>query len=99
LREITDVIDSVLIMSVNPGFGGQSFIPSSIDKIRRTKALLEETHADATIQVDGGISSKTIKACYDAGASIFIAGSSIFKHPDGVCAGIKALRVALSEPI
>jgi ribulose-phosphate 3-epimerase len=99
LREITDVIDSVLIMSVNPGFGGQSFIPSSIDKIRRAKALLEETHADATIQVDGGISSKTIKACYDAGASIFIAGSSIFKHPDGVCAGIKALRVALSEPI
>lgn len=95
LREITDVIDSVLIMSVNPGFGGQSFIPGSFDKIRRTKALLEETRAKATIQIDGGISSENIRACYESGASIFIAGSSIFRHPGGIRAGIKDLRDAV----
>ena len=97
LRELTEDFDSVLIMTVNPGFGGQDFIETMFDKIRRTKALLEETGSQAYIQVDGGISSKTIKACYDAGATNFIAGSAIFKHKDGISAGIKALQDVLND--
>lgn len=95
LSELTHDFDSVLIMTVNPGFGGQSFIESMYDKIRRTKTLLKETGSKAEIQVDGGISSQTIKACYEAGATNFIAGSAVFKHEDGIAAGIAALRTAI----
>jgi len=97
LTEITNAIDSVLIMSVNPGFGGQSFIENTYDKIRRTKALFEDSNANPNIQVDGGISTENIRACYKAGATVFIAGSSIFKHPKGISAGIKALRQAVES--
>ena len=97
LSELTNSFDSVLLMTVNPGFGGQAFIDSMIDKIRRTKQLLDANGSKATIQVDGGISSETIKACYDAGARNFIAGSAIFTHKDGIAAGIRALRSALEK--
>jgi len=95
LRELTLDFDSVLLMTVNPGYSGQVFIGSMYDKIHRTKILLKKTGSKATIQVDGGISSKTIKACYDAGATNFIAGSAIFSHKEGVDAGINALRKAV----
>ncbi len=97
LYELTESIEKILIMTVNPGFGGQSFIDTMYDKIRRTKLLLDSKGSSATIQVDGGISSKTIKDCYDAGATNFIAGSAIFTHKDGIAAGIAALRNALAE--
>jgi ribulose-phosphate 3-epimerase len=95
LYELIESVEKVLIMTVNPGFGGQSFIETMYDKIRRTKLLLDKKGSEAVIQVDGGISSKTIKACYDAGARNFIAGSAIFKHENGIAAGIAALRNAL----
>jgi ribulose-phosphate 3-epimerase len=95
LYELIESVEKVLIMTVNPGFGGQSFIETMYDKIRRTKLLLDRKGSKAVIQVDGGISSKTIKACYDAGARNFIAGSAIFKHENGIAAGIAALRNAL----
>lgn len=97
LTELTHDFDSVLIMTVNPGFGGQKFIETMYGKIRRTKVLLEQTGSKAHIQVDGGISSKTIKACFDAGATNFIAGSAIYNHKEGIAAGIKALRDALDD--
>ncbi len=97
LRELTHDFDQVLIMSVNPGFGGQSFIETMNDKVRRTKTLLEATGSDAVIQIDGGIDETTIKACYEAGATNFVAGSAIFKHPKGIAAGIQALRDALEN--
>ena len=95
LRELIGDFDQALLMTVNPGFGGQTFIPSMLDKIRRTQALLDEAGSKARIQVDGGISEKTVHACYEAGASNFVAGSSIFNHPGGIAAGIRALRDAL----
>jgi ribulose-phosphate 3-epimerase len=95
LRELTQDFEMVLLMTVNPGFGGQSFIPGMLDKIRRTKALLDETESKALIQVDGGIYNETIKDCYQAGARNFVAGSAIFRHPDGIAAGIHALRTEL----
>ena len=96
LRELTHDFEHVLIMSVNPGFGGQSFIPTMLDKIQRTQALLEATGSEATIQVDGGIDQTTVRGCYEAGATNFVAGSSIFKFPDGIAAGIGTLRDALA---
>jgi ribulose-phosphate 3-epimerase len=95
LRELTHTTDSVLIMTVNPGFGGQAFIETMLDKIRRTQYLLNETGSDAFIQVDGGISAETIHKVYQAGATNFIAGSAVFKHDQGIPAGIQALRDAL----
>jgi ribulose-phosphate 3-epimerase len=95
LRELTQFFEMVLLMTVNPGFGGQSFIEGMLDKIRRTKALLDDLGSKAQIQVDGGIYHETIRACYDAGARNFVAGSAVFAYKDGIAAGIKALREAL----
>jgi len=75
---IIDQLDFVLIMSVNPGFGGQKFIESSIDKIKALSKLLKEKNSYAIIQVDGGINNSTIKAVSMAGATSFVAGSAIF---------------------
>ncbi len=97
LRELTHDFEKVLIMTVNPGFGGQAFIPSMLDKIRRTRALLQETGSSAQIQVDGGIDKDTIKACFQAGATNFVVGTAIFKHENGIPAGIQVLRDALEN--
>ena len=91
LREIAAELDLVLIMSVNPGYGGQSFIPGSVDKIRRTRALLSETGSKAALEVDGGVARETIKACWEAGADTFVAGHAIFSAKDPQ-AEINALR-------
>jgi ribulose-phosphate 3-epimerase len=79
---VIDELDFVLIMSVNPGFGGQKFIKSSIDKIRELSGLLKEKNSNAIIQVDGGINLETIKSVSDAGATSFVAGSAIFNTDD-----------------
>lgn len=78
LKDIAEYIDLVLIMSVNPGFGGQSFIESSLRKIKETVQLRKEINADFVIEVDGGISNKNIKSIKDAGCDVFVVGSSIF---------------------
>ncbi len=79
---VIDELDFVLIMSVNPGFGGQKFIKSSIDKIRELSRLLKKKNSNAIIQVDGGINLETIKLVSDAGATSFVAGSAIFNTDD-----------------
>ncbi len=82
IEYIADQLEFVLIMSVNPGFGGQKFIASSIEKIRTLSGLLAQKNPDAVIQVDGGINSGTIAAVAKAGARCFVAGSAIFNTPD-----------------
>ena len=79
---VVDQLDFVLIMSVNPGFGGQSFIGPCVEKIQALSALLKEKNSNAIIQVDGGINTDTIKAVARAGASSFVAGSAIFNTED-----------------
>lgn len=79
---VVDQLDFVLIMSVNPGFGGQKFIESSIDKIKALSDLLKEKNSTAIIQVDGGINKDTINAVSKAGATSFVAGSAIFNTED-----------------
>ncbi len=79
---VVDELDFILIMSVNPGFGGQKFIKSTIDKIRELAKLLKNKNSNAIIQVDGGINLETIKSVSDAGATSFVAGSAIFNTND-----------------
>ena len=77
-----DEIDLVLVMSVNPGFGGQSFIPGSLKKIEKIRRLIDASGRDIRLEVDGGIKVDNIRAAADAGADTFVAGSAIFGHPD-----------------
>ena len=78
LENVLGEVDLVMLMSVNPGFGGQSFIPSAIDKIRRLRQMLDAVNPGAGIEVDGGIGPATIGAVAEAGANIFVAGSAIY---------------------
>lgn len=82
LREIVPLLDLLLIMSVNPGFGGQKFIEYSLDKISRARALLNIHGSTAALEVDGGISRDTISRCWHAGADTFVAGNAIFSAPN-----------------
>lgn len=82
LDYVLEKLDFVLIMSVNPGFGGQKFIPHSVDKTAQLKAIIDELELDTRIQVDGGINKETIGDIYQAGADMFVAGSAIFNQSD-----------------
>ena len=82
LESIIDVVDMVLLMSVNPGFGGQSFIPGTIAKLHELKAMCERHGVSPLIEVDGGISSKNIADVVNAGANVLVAGSAVFKSED-----------------
>lgn len=83
--------DMVLIMTVDPGFGGQSFLDAMLGKIRRTREAVARTGQEIWIQVDGGVSPQTIDRCVDAGADVFVAGSAVFRSgdPDGVVRALK----------
>ena len=96
VREVAADLDLLLIMSVNPGFGGQRFIPASVDKIARARQLLDATGSRALLEVDGGISRETIAACWRAGADTFVAGNAIFSAADPK-AEVAALRARCSE--
>ncbi|HQL91870.1 MAG TPA: ribulose-phosphate 3-epimerase [Anaerolineaceae bacterium] len=89
-------LDLVLIMSVNPGFGGQKFIPVSLEKIRQAREILDRVGSKADLQVDGGIDASTVLAAYEAGARNFVAGTAVFKHPKGISGGIQALKDVLN---
>ena len=82
LRYVMDKLDMILLMSVNPGFGGQSFIPSTLDKVREVRKLIDASGRDIRLEVDGGISAKNIAEVAAAGADTFVAGSAIFNADD-----------------
>lgn len=82
IEEVLNDIDLILIMSVNPGFGGQTFIPSSLNKIRRSRAMLTQAQSQAMIEVDGGVTIENASALKAAGADILVAGSAIYGAPD-----------------
>jgi ribulose-phosphate 3-epimerase len=91
-----DQLDLVLIMSVNPGFGGQSFIPGALKKIERVRKLIDASGRDVRLEVDGGIKASNIRAAFDAGADTFVAGSAIFGQSD-YRAVIAAMRAELAR--
>jgi ribulose-phosphate 3-epimerase len=79
---ILEDVDLIMIMSVNPGFGGQDFIPNSLDKIRDLRGMIQKNGLSTLIEIDGGVNEKTIKNISDAGVDVFVAGSAIFGSPD-----------------
>lgn len=95
LREILHLTDLVLVMSVNPGYSGQAFIPEVVPKISEVARMIVETGSQAQIQVDGGICPDTLTLVYAAGARVVVSATCIFKAPGGIAAGIRALREAV----
>ena len=96
LDYIMDKVDMILIMSVNPGFGGQSFIPSTLDKLRQVRQRIDASGRDIRLEVDGGVNVNNIAEIAAAGADMFVAGSAIFNEPDYKTA-IDNMRVQLAE--
>ncbi len=92
IKHVLHLVDQVLIMSVNPGFGGQKYLASQEAKIRKVGAWISEQSLDIDIEIDGGISASTIAQATDAGANVFVAGSAVFSHPEGVESAISELR-------
>lgn len=92
VEHIVDLIDMLLVMTVNPGFGGQAYISTMEPKIRAARALLDTADHWIDLEVDGGISSSTIGGAAAAGANVMISGSWMFKHPDGLAAAVGELR-------
>jgi ribulose-phosphate 3-epimerase len=98
LEEIASDLDFVLVMSVNPGFGGQVFIPHSLDKVRRVREVLTRAGSSAPVEIDGGIDAANAADAVAAGASILVAGNAIFGTPDPEAA-TRALRAAVGSAI
>lgn len=96
LDYIMDKVDLILVMSVNPGFGGQSFIPATLDKLRSIKARINESGRDIRLEVDGGVKVNNIKEIAEAGADMFVAGSAIFDSEDYQQA-IDSMRAELAQ--
>ena len=92
LEPVLGIVDLVLVMSVNPGFSGQAFIPEAVAKVRTIRQKLDEIMSRAWLEVDGGMAADTVPQMRAAGADVFVAGNAVFKHPQGIAAGIRALR-------
>ena len=91
VREVLPYVDLLLVMSVNPGFGGQSYISTSTEKIRRARALLDEISSDAEIEVDGGVDAGKAAMLAEAGVSVAVAGSAVYGHPGGAAQGVREI--------
>lgn len=92
LEPVLSLVDLVLVLTVNPGFSGQKFLPEVMPKIGQLRGLLDAANPSARLEVDGGISSATLPEVQERGADVFVAGSSIFGYPQGIAAGIQELR-------
>ncbi len=96
LHHLMDKLDMILLMSVNPGFGGQSFIPQALNKLKHARALIDESGKDIRLQIDGGVKIENIREIAEAGANTFVAGSAIFGS-ENYSATISAMRAELSK--
>jgi len=96
LNYVLDKVDMVLLMSVNPGYGGQSFIPATLDKLREARKLIDNSGLDIRLEIDGGVKVDNIRGIAEAGADTFVAGSAIFNTDDYKCT-IDAMRAELAK--
>jgi len=96
LTHVIDKVDMILVMSVNPGFGGQKFIPAALDKLRDARGLIDESGLDIRLEIDGGVKIDNVRAIAEAGADTFVSGSAIFGTPD-YKASIAALRAQIAQ--
>lgn len=96
LKEVLHMVDLVLVMTVNPGFGAQPFLPETLAKITEIRGMLAAINSAAWLEVDGGVAESTLPALLSAGANAFVAGNAVFKHPQGVGEGVRALKSVLA---
>jgi ribulose-phosphate 3-epimerase len=99
LSEVIEMLQLVLVMTVDPGFGGQHFIPKTLDKIRQVRAAIEQHGLDCEVEVDGGINIDTAPQVVAAGADVLVAGSSVYGAEDGVETAIRKLQEAISRSL
>jgi len=97
IEEILEYVDMVIVMTVNPGFGGQEFIESMLPKIRRLRETIDRRGLTCAIEVDGGIHEETAPTVVEAGATLLVAGSAVYAAPDGVAASIARMRESVSK--
>lgn len=97
LENILPELDVVLIMTVNPGFGGQKFLPQTLSKIRTVAEMIKNMHLQTEIEVDGGIDAQSAPLVVDAGANVLVAGSAIFGDKDGILGGVKKIQTSLTN--
>ncbi len=97
IEPVLHLADLVLVMSVNPGFSGQAFLPETVEKVAQLRKKLNELKSPAYLEVDGGITAETLPKMKDAGANVFVAASAVFTYPKGIEAGIAALRQATKQ--
>ncbi len=95
IREILPFVDLVIVMTVNPGFGGQTFIPQMLDKIARLRRLLEATESSAELEVDGGINAESAPMVVQAGARVLVAGAAVFNDKESIAQAIERIRASL----
>jgi ribulose-phosphate 3-epimerase len=95
LEEVLPIVGQILVMSVNPGFGGQTFIPSTLEKIARLRAMLDERNPTCRLEVDGGVKSSNVREVVEAGADTIVAGSAIFAREASVADSVAGLRFAI----
>ena len=95
VNEVLNFADLVLVMTVNPGFSGQKFIHQTLGKIEQIRRMLDIAGSNAHLEVDGGIDAETLPLALEAGANVFVAASAVYKHPEGIAAGIAALRAGM----
>lgn len=98
VAHVLDLVDMVLVMTVNPGFGGQAYLPSMESKVAEVRAMADASGYDIDIEVDGGISADTIGAATAAGANVFVAGSALYRDPLGLAHAMTTLRDAARRP-
>jgi ribulose-phosphate 3-epimerase len=97
VRHVASDVDLLLVMSVNPGFGGQAFIAGSTDKLRHARELLDQLGSEAELEVDGGIDARNSEVVARAGATVVVAGSAVYGHPGGAAEGVRAIRRSLAS--
>jgi ribulose-phosphate 3-epimerase len=98
IEDVLELADIVLVMSVEPGYSEQDFMPEVLPKVSQLASLLAERQPEALIEIDGGIDAETLPLALEAGAQVFVAASAIYKHPAGIAAGMQALRNASLAP-
>jgi ribulose-phosphate 3-epimerase len=97
IEEVIPIVGQVLVMSVNPGFGGQTFIPSALDRIRRLRGLIDERNPGCRLEIDGGVKASNIRRVVDAGADMVVVGSAIFAPDLDVIDAVRSLREAVAS--
>jgi ribulose-phosphate 3-epimerase len=97
VEEVLADVDLVLVMTVNPGWGGQAFLPSVLPKIRRLRRMLDQQGLAAELEVDGGISAETAPLVVEAGARVLVAGSAVFRHPEGAAAAMARMQESVRK--